>query len=135
MAPLNPRTCHERCFRDLPSSVADARHFVLGLLPDTDDDVRGAIAIMVSELATNAVVHARTDFCVRVEMGNEVVRVAVSDDSARAAQLRPAPTPEQVNGRGLRIVHEFADGWGVVPEGSGDGKAVWFTIKAPARVR
>ena len=70
--------------------------------------------LMLSELATNAVQHAATEFevGVRVAPDGHLVRVEVSDAAAGF------PTPqEQIaeapHGRGLHIVRTLADAWGI----------------------
>jgi anti-sigma regulatory factor (Ser/Thr protein kinase) len=91
-------------------------------LEDLDSDVR----LLVSELVSNAIVHAASRFKVVAELGPEQLRVEVLDKSPFL------PTNSEVStfsksGRGLTIVDALADRSGVqVLE---DGKAVWFTLK------
>lgn len=87
------------------------------------------VLLLVSELATNAVHHAGTDFelRVRVEAGDVTVTV-VDHDRAHAPELRH-PDPEDLNGRGLLIVDHLAAAWGSGPAGA-DAKEVWFRCVA-----
>ena len=81
-------------------------------------------AIVVAELAANAVVHARSDFTVTVSRRPGAVRIAVCDDVLLAAPLRAAP------GHGLALVNTVATRWGVQSPAAG-GKLVWAELAAP----
>lgn len=110
------------------ASVGDARQAVTAFLSTgpfhaADDDVR----LMVSELTTNAVVHASSAFAVTVCWNERRLRVEVADSSEAAPRLQP-PTLTEANGRGLFIVQALAHSWGVEPVG--DGKVVWFELLA-----
>ena len=85
--------------------------------------------LMLSELATNAVQHAATEFevGVRVAPDGHRVRVEVTDAAAGF------PTPqEQIadapHGRGLHIVRTLADAWGIEMRRDRPGKTVWFSL-------
>lgn len=125
-----------------PHSVRTARQLVGDTLrawglARLDDDAR----LLVSELATNAMLHSgASTFALSVApAGPAGVRVAVGDDGAVPAAAvvrrsrpsgqdaegtRPAPT----TGRGLGIVEELASSWGVRVDG--DTKWVWFELSA-----
>jgi anti-sigma regulatory factor (Ser/Thr protein kinase) len=98
-------------------------------------DVAEAVGVMVSELATNSLRHAGSDFRVRVDTDDRLIRVAVSDSGPGQPFLR-SPHPREPTGRGLRIVQALADDWGVAPLREGRGKVVWFTLHVvpPAEV-
>ncbi|HEX7167839.1 MAG TPA: ATP-binding protein [Acidimicrobiales bacterium] len=83
--------------------------------------------LLVSELATNAVLHARTDYVVRLTSNDGRVRVEVQDANERSPSIAHAP-PEATSGRGLQLVQTLSAGWGV--EGRPDGKVVWFEVDA-----
>lgn len=114
---------------DLRSPRA-ARRFVDDAIPDTAPT--DLAALLVSELATNAVLHARTDFVVRVITSNGKVRVEVEDANERPPSVAHTP-PEATSGRGLQLVQTLADAWGV--EGRPDGKLVWFELAATSSRR
>jgi len=97
--------------------------------------VRDAIAVMVGELAMNAVEHAHTEFEVTVEMGDGTLRVKVTDSSGNRPAAGPMPPPSSSRGRGLPIVHSLADAWGVIPAPHGPGKTIWFEIAVPSPAR
>lgn len=106
------------------TSVRLAREFVRGTLT-TESVVREDCELLVSELATNAVLHAGTAFRVAVHDGAGTIRVEVSDGDPTVPELQH-DSPDAITGRGLQIVDRIADRWGVSP--SADGKAVWFEI-------
>jgi len=79
----------------------------------------------VSELVTNALVHARSHLTVHLLVDSAVVRVQVDDDSQDAPFRRP-PGVERPGGRGLHLLDELARRWGV--ESTPTGKGVWFEV-------
>lgn len=107
-------------------SVTAARRFVVGALARIPEEVRQAAELMVSELATNAVLHVHTEFAVAIDTCGATIRIEVSDHGGGTPAMR-CPGPDEPTGRGLRIVDMFADAWGVEPHGP-DGKTVWFTL-------
>lgn len=117
-----------RSFTSVLGSTPAARRFVLSTLGDTPADLRDAISVMVSELAMNAVQHARTQFEVSVELTADTLRVTVTDSGAGRPTAQPMPPPSSDRGRGLQIVQSLADEWGVAPSSHGSGKSVWFQL-------
>jgi len=120
-----------RFFRAGPDAPGAARRFVVetlvqaGVAEGIDD-----ASLVVSELATNSVVHARSDFTVSVWMIDEHLCISVSDDSSEL----PAGTPrarEEAGGRGLAIVAMLAASWGAEPTAA--GKSVWVRLRLDAR--
>lgn len=109
------------------TSPADARLFVTHwartwgyrtLIP--------AAALLTSELATNAVIHAAQEFEVEVANTGHGIHVAVTDPSGALAAMLPASAVDE-HGRGLRVVDAVASSWGV-DRIDGSGKAVWFEL-------
>jgi anti-sigma regulatory factor (Ser/Thr protein kinase) len=113
-------------------SVPLARHFVLESVGDTSSSIHAAIAVMVSELATNAVVHARTPFevTVAVERGECAgwARVDVRDFGEGSPEPVIPPPRDDRRGRGLFIVKSLADEWGITDSNASPGKVVWFRV-------
>ena len=111
-------------------SAREARKFVLGET-EVEEIVADNVALMVSELASNAVLHARTAYSVTATRHGDLVRGEVRDGSSLMPHVRQygldAPT-----GRGLRIVDALATRWGVLPGVDGEGKTVWFEVDAGA---
>jgi anti-sigma regulatory factor (Ser/Thr protein kinase) len=125
------RTC--AAVRDLPldlDSPRAARHFVLAELgQQAGSAVASDVALAATELAANAVVHARSAFTVAVGKADHAVRIAVSDarvldgeaDGGRLVAVR---------GRGLGIVDLVARRWEAEPLPG--GKVVWAELPAGA---
>ena len=109
------------------ASASRARRFVDEVLSrwqcgDLLDDVQ----LLVSELVTNAVVHAGSEVEIAVRLLVDSVRIEVVD-RAPDAKLRPSsPAVEDESGRGLLLVETLASAWGVEPLDG--GKAVWFEV-------
>ncbi len=115
--------------RDFPLdvlSVGAARRFADGVLTDVPDSVLEAVQLMVSELATNSIRHARTGFHLAIIHERELVRVEVTDLGGGTPTVR-SPGPTEPRGRGLAIVEMFSDAWGV-RYGAGNDKTVWFDL-------
>jgi anti-sigma regulatory factor (Ser/Thr protein kinase) len=108
-----------------PTSVTDARHFVAGAL-QADGCPRATVEtakLLVSELASNAVLHARSPFQVSVSQHDHSLTIAVTDGS----ETRPTPRAvSESGGRGLRLVEALANEWGVAARVR--GKAVYFRL-------
>jgi hypothetical protein len=107
-----------------------ARHFAAGTLSQWDGPWGGGTfavdaAIVVTELAANAVVHARSDFTLTVSRRLGAVRIAVRDAVPVAAPLRG------VSGHGLGLVDTVAARWGVQSLGT-RGKLVWAELACPS---
>ena len=105
-------------------SASQARDFVLQHLADHDlsyltDDVQ----LVVSELATNALVHARTPFTVSLRALDRSVLLTVRD-GAMSGPMVVAPRNLDLGGRGMMIVQGLSRDWGVSVD-AGGGKSVW----------
>jgi anti-sigma regulatory factor (Ser/Thr protein kinase) len=83
--------------------------------------------IVVSELATNAVIHAHSAFTVALLSDGGALRVSVSDSSRVVPVLR-SPLPTTISGRGLVLVTSIASRWGT--ELVDDGKLIWAELDA-----
>jgi anti-sigma regulatory factor (Ser/Thr protein kinase) len=112
------------------ASVAAARRFVVeALIAEGVTDALDDAQLLVSELATNAVVHAATDFSVSVHVAAGRVYVEVRDgDPAPLSLERDAPELSAPGGHGLRIVGRLAGSWGARVEEH--GKVLWFSVEA-----
>ena len=110
-----------------PHDVAEVRGSVRRLLAaPTYDRCRDDVVLALSELVTNAIVHAGGPVQVRIRAGRSSVRLEVADPSpAQPAVVRA--TLDQEGGRGLHLVSMVAKGWGVeaAPD---DGKTVWAEL-------
>ncbi len=109
------------------SSVGASRKFVGEAVADLPVELQEAVVLMVSELATNAIVHAVTGFEVCIDRKGSKLRVEVTDLGGGRPELR-APSSDDPHGRGLQIVKTLSDKWGIVEMTSEKGKTVWFTV-------
>ena len=116
-----------RRFGNAPAAVSAARHFVVEVLSDVPRGVVDEVAVMVSELATNCVRHTDSEFTVAVEHDRRRIRVDVTDEGGGTPTVR-VPDADEPTGRGLRIVRELADSFGVEPSAGEPGKTVWFVV-------
>ncbi|HSK55134.1 MAG TPA: ATP-binding protein [Jiangellales bacterium] len=92
-------------------------------LPEDKSDV---LQLLVSELVTNAVVHARTEIRLHVMVTAEQIRIEVCDQAGLQPRLR-THSVSATTGRGLRMLKVLASSWGV-DELEGGGKMVWATL-------
>lgn len=112
-----------------PSSPGRARHFVAEVLQRWQcEDVLGTVELAVSELVTNAIIHASSAVDVTVSLRPRDVRVDVVDRGP-GSPLIPTQEDTRDSGRGLFIVESLATSWGV-DEGPG-WKSVWFLVPRP----
>jgi anti-sigma regulatory factor (Ser/Thr protein kinase) len=110
------------------SCVPPARHFVESVLTAWGHpDSAWTGALLVSELAANAALHARTEFSVRVKDLGDRIRLEVSDSSPRIPRQRMYGA-DATTGRGLQLVAQLAHDWGVAAQA--DGKTVWVELPA-----
>jgi len=115
---------------DLPASASAARTgraFVLAYchrhhlsVGSTDDAV-----LLTSELLSNAYLHARSPTVLTVTLLDRTLRVEVSDDAETQPAPR-APGPGSTGGRGMRLIDEVSQRWGVRQRTG--GKSVWFEL-------
>jgi hypothetical protein len=120
---------YSETLRRIPESVTKARRLVSSSLRVWHlEGAEDAAWLVVSELFTNTVAHARMD-CVRVTVSRvdeHVVRVAVIDCSHAKPQVREARADDEC-GRGLALVDALSTDWGVDPLHW--GKRVWAEVK------
>jgi anti-sigma regulatory factor (Ser/Thr protein kinase) len=93
------------------------------------------VTLIAAELAANAVRHGHVpgrDFhlrlTVRVSGGTGIFRVEVSDTRTECRPVSGTPVRPPLDadsGRGLYLVSELADRWGVVDRAGAPGKSVW----------
>jgi hypothetical protein len=117
-----------RTFAPNGRGPADARRFVADVLAGWDrSDLADDAAVIVTELATNAVLHARTEFTVTMCRGPAgEMRLAVRDASLVPPRQRQV-APLDGSGRGLRLVEALSTGWGAEP--LADGKVIWADLR------
>ncbi len=86
------------------------------------------VLLLVTELVTNAVVHAGTEVELTLEARPDAVFASVGDRySARSLPTEArVPRDDSESGRGIFLVHAISTRWGV--EHTGFGKHVWFEV-------
>lgn len=112
-----------------PESVQTARRWVTDVLQSLGrDDLVDSAELGVSELVTNAILHADPPISVQVRGTKDHPRVEVRDHSQHPPELNHDMTDEDsllsTIGRGLGIVALYSTTWG--SEVAPDGKTVWF---------
>jgi DNA-binding NarL/FixJ family response regulator len=129
----------ERATRRLTSELAadrrsarSARELVRELLEPADQELLALVELLVTELVTNAVVHASSAPRVQLLVSPLLVRVEVFDRVPELPRQR-VPDVEGPGGRGLLVLERMATRWGAEPvEG---GKVVWFEVDRAAFAR
>jgi anti-sigma regulatory factor (Ser/Thr protein kinase) len=86
--------------------------------------------LVLSELVTNALVHARAGCTIKMHHADDLLRLDVRDPSPAPPTIRSV-RPDNLGGRGLRLVAAIAQAWGWEPTDS--GKRVWAHVAAPVR--
>ena len=108
------------------TSASEARKIVRDALSGAEsDDSVDAAQVAISEIVTNALVHAGTPMRLRVLLQGSALRVELRDGSPHLPRRRDYSTVA-ATGRGLHMVAEMVDRWGAYPDGR--GKVVWFEI-------
>lgn len=109
-----------------PRSVGQARRFCAATLDGwgADPELVSTCVLLVSELATNAVLHARTAFSVAIER-HSALRIEVDDGDPRMPHARDYSL-DAMSGRGLHLVEALSQASGA--HRSGEGKTVWFEV-------
>ena len=115
-----------RRLEPVPESAAEARRaLAVVALPE---HTRRNLALIVSELVTNAIRHARTPLSLVISNGGEDVRVEVQDTGPGFEWPQSEERPEPEGGLGLTVVDALSKEWGVDRED--DRCVVWCVIPA-----
>ncbi|WP_459649398.1 ATP-binding protein [Kitasatospora sp. Ki12] len=93
--------------------------------------------LVLGELVTNAVLHAKTPpgrlIFIRFELSPDALRIEVHDADGNRPSVPPPAAEHDETGRGLRLVSQLAAGWGCCPREGGIGKVMWALIDGGAR--
>jgi len=109
-----------------PSSVSEARRQVRDLLLSSDrEDLLDPTLLLVSEVVTNALLHAGTVIDLSATLDDTGLRVEVGDGSPHLPSRRRYGATAGT-GRGLQMLESLVDDWGVTLHGG--GKTVWFHV-------
>ena len=112
-------------FEPVVADIRRARHFVqreLGISRPASERV----ALLVSELAANVVLHAQTPFSITTSHDGSMFRVEVHDECPSMPKRR-AIEDGATSGRGMLLVNKLARRWGV-DRRNDYGKTVWFEV-------
>ena len=118
-----------------PPSVRLARDWVTSVLREIGrEELAENARLAVSELVTNAILHAEPPMTVHVRGTVEHPRIEVTDQSLVPPQRRHSPLLVDLDderswstmGRGLDLVASYSDRWGADINPNGKGKVVWF---------
>jgi anti-sigma regulatory factor (Ser/Thr protein kinase) len=108
------------------ASAREARTKVRAMVTDWPPQCVAALQVLVDELVTNAILHARSDAELEAVIDGRVARVRVRDKSVRLPTALHYGT-SSATGRGLHLVEALAKRWGVDEEPG--GKVVWFELE------
>lgn len=112
-----------------PASVGTARRFIEARTAawSFPEPVGSQLVLIGSELVTNAVLHARSELTLTLELRDGWVRISVEDRSKAPPTLRHYQA-DALTGRGLGVVAALSDSWGIST--AADGKVVWAEVAA-----
>jgi hypothetical protein len=115
------RRCH--CSRSNPSEgVSYVSQVLRG---NCDSALLDRAVVLTEELVQNAVWYTRGDFAVTVTVGDDHIRIGVTDQCADRPVFR-RPDWEMGRGRGLTMLNKMTSQWGV--RSASSGKTVWFEL-------
>ena len=103
--------------------VRTARRFVSSTLDEWGIPGRDDVALVTSELVTNALTHASHPVALAIQRDEHCLRLEVSNGSAIIPVIRELD-PARPGGRGMAIVQSLTTAWGAVSS-PGGGKTVW----------
>lgn len=115
-----------------PQSCPIARDVVFHGCQDWDLGRAADLAeVIVSELVSNAVRHARPPLHLLLTLRHERLLIAVRDGDPTLPQASPGAPPLTVeHGRGLHLINTLGTAWGAMP--TSDGKIVWARLHVAA---
>ena len=128
------KTSHSFSFEPDPPSISTARRLVRQDTVGLPDSVRETAALIVTELTTNAILHAKSAYVLTLEHSAGSLRIAVSDFAPETALELQLPDLGATRGRGLPLVDALATDWGVTADEQGLMKTVWCSLALDADV-
>jgi anti-sigma regulatory factor (Ser/Thr protein kinase) len=106
-------------------SPGTARSLIRDALAGSSEDTIATAQLLVSELVTNAVLHASPPLMLGIERKGNQMRIVVTDGSS-AHPLTRSLHDDTADGRGLPLVEALSSSWGWHIAGA--GKSVWFEL-------
>ena len=123
---VDPQRRSTQAFEASPEAPRAARHFVADTLAGLGCANRVIDAeLVVSELVSNAVIHAQTDLTVVLDLAPGAIRIEVRDHNRTPPRPR-SPSALSISGRGLPLIDALTSAWGF--NQFGEGKVVWAQI-------
>jgi anti-sigma regulatory factor (Ser/Thr protein kinase) len=119
----------------VPYSVPTARRWLMDALGPQSPYNQDIARLLLSEILTNAILHARSAVVVRAIETGDRLRIEVADhgvDGRPDPRPRLVPTNLSEDGRGLQVVDMLADSWGVASGDHGE-TVVWFELTPAER--
>jgi serine/threonine-protein kinase RsbW len=117
--------------RSSPTAARDARRAAARWLADRDidGDLADRVVLVVSELVTNSIRHARTGFSLFLRASDGAVRIEIFDADSREPTIVVADE-DATSGRGIHIVSAVSSAWGSRSEQRDgiQGKVVWAEL-------
>jgi anti-sigma regulatory factor (Ser/Thr protein kinase) len=112
-----------------PASPAAARQWATDRLESWGEgELVDTVTLLITELVTNVLLHARTPCELRIVKGDRL-RVEVVDGSGRVPEQRRRDGELTGSGNGLLLLSALSDDHGVVLDPA--GKRVWFELEWP----
>jgi anti-sigma regulatory factor (Ser/Thr protein kinase) len=116
-----------------PAQLAAARQFAQARLHEWGiPSLADSTKLVVSELATNAVLHGGSAPELSMKLDGRVLRIEVRDTSAALPRVKPH-SETATTGRGMVIVEALSSNWGADTDDG--GKVVWCELPAPKAER
>ena len=110
-----------------PEAGARARRALSRLRADIDPPLMETLRLLVTELVSNSVRHARSETVVlKIVVGRGAVLTEVTDEGPGFEPGQPEPTDSQESGWGLFLVERLANRWGVAQDAG--VTRVWFEL-------
>ena len=113
-------------------SARAAREWAAAVLATWNVPSASAVALVLSELVTNALLHGGPPISVGLRRRPGAVWIGVTDGGR--GQVEPRPPAAAAGGRGLGIVARASSSWGVSAAGCGTGKTVWAEVPDALRL-
>jgi anti-sigma regulatory factor (Ser/Thr protein kinase) len=111
-----------------PEAAARARQALSKLRADVDPPLMETLRLLVTELVSNSVRHARADTVIlKVLVGRTVVLTEVTDEGPGFDPEQTGKPGTEASGWGLFLVERLAQRWGVSQQG--DATKVWFELR------
>jgi serine phosphatase RsbU (regulator of sigma subunit)/anti-sigma regulatory factor (Ser/Thr protein kinase) len=113
----------------MPESVKAARDWTRAQLAEwgVPDGTGHTVVTGISELITNAVLHAGTESHLGLDLDSGMVSVTVADSGNRGEPLLTGADTMAVRGRGLSLVKAISDAFGA--HRTSAGTTVWFEVE------